>query len=64
MATDLLKRLAAMARELERQNADWERTRSVLSEIGVEAVPVPRGFFEELDPLAYTPAPPPGGLRA
>jgi hypothetical protein len=64
MPTDLLKRLAEVSAELERQNAAWERVQRALAGLGVNALPVPRWFFEELDALAHSAVPRPRGLRA
>jgi hypothetical protein len=55
MATELTKRLAEVAAELERQNAAWAQARRALSEIGIDTIAVPRRFRESLDALAFPP---------
>ena len=61
-------KLAALAREIERQNAAFDDARNTLDACGDVELPMPNELLEELDALTSPPCPTGafalGGLRA
>jgi hypothetical protein len=46
------EQLAALRRELGRQNADWERARGALAKLGEGTLAVPRDVLRRIDACA------------
>jgi hypothetical protein len=64
------EQLAQIKRELEKQDAEWERAKGVLTELATQGFQIDPGVlasFEELEtghPITRTVADPPRGIRA